>query len=98
MINCADLQLAYNYLYSELRKYFWSFEAVEALANLETATYRACPDLSEIKHALTQMKYYAYQTLFEDEDLKDAFESFEELLDSDDTTYMKLNKVNEVIQ
>ncbi len=97
MISSALLQRAYDDLYIKVRKYFWSYEAVRALADLEVATYKACPDLNEIKHTLNNFKYYAYQVLLDDEDLAETFENFEELLDSSDTVYKNLEKVNEVI-
>lgn len=97
MISCHDIQNTYNKLYAEVRRYLWDFAAVEALANLEIACYKTCPDLHEIRTALDQLSYYTHDVATEDEDLSAAVEALRELIDSDDTTYAKLNKVNEVI-
>lgn len=97
MVSSAELQNAYNNLYIEVRKYFWSYQAVCALADLEIATYKACPDLDEIRHALNTFKIFTREVLPEDEDLEVAFDDFDELLD-EDSTYTILDRVNEVIQ
>ena len=97
MISSAILQRAYDDLYIEVRKYFWSYDAVVALAELEIATYKACPDIEEIKRALNSFKYYAHDVLLDDEDLAKTFDDFEDLLDSSDTAFKNLERVNEVI-
>lgn len=98
MINYADIQNAYNDLYVEVRKYIWSFPAVEALADLEIACYQTCPDINNIKQALNRFRQYALEVMYDDEDMTETFDDFAELLDSDDTTYAKLNKVQEVLE
>jgi len=97
MISYADIQNSYNKLYKEVRKYLWDFPAVEALADLEIACYRTCQDLPEISQALDKFLLYAHDIQVEDEDLDKAVINFQKLINSDDTTYVKLNKVNEVI-
>lgn len=98
MTSYAELHKAYNDLYVEVRKYFWGFPAVEALANLEIATYKACPDVDEVRRRFNQFCVYLNEIRQEDEDLDDAVTAFQELLDDTDETFMKLNKVNEVVQ
>lgn len=97
MLNYADIQIAYNKLYTEIRRYIWSFEAVCALADLEIACYKTCPDLDEVKNAFYTFKLYAQQLFSEDEELESVFDNFEDIMNSDDTTYAKLNKVEEVV-
>lgn len=97
MISYADIQIAYNQLYKEIRKYFWDFPAVEALSNLEVACYKTCQDLPEIRLAFDKLCKFTEDIQIEDEDLDKVVTKFKDLIDSDDTTYVKLNKVNEVI-
>lgn len=98
MISYADIQHAYNKLYAEIRRYMWEFQAVEALADLEIACYKTCQDLPEIRTALSKLELYTHEVQNEDEDLDKAFQKFHEILDDADETYVKLSKVNEVVQ
>lgn len=97
MISYADIQHCYNNLYVEARKYLWDFEAVNALADLEIACYKTCQDIEEVTHALDKFLSYAYDVQIEDEDFAKAVTAFHTLLDDADSTYVKLYKVNEVI-
>ena len=97
MINFADIQVAYNNLYKQVRKYLWDFQAVEALADLEIACYRTCQDLQEISSALNRFVTYTLEVRREDADLDKAINDLQSLIDSDTSTYAKLNRVNEVI-
>lgn len=98
MISYADIQIAYNNLYKEARKYIWGFSAVEALSDLEVATYQTCPDLVSIRSALYRFRQYASDILPEDDDFTKAFDRFQDLVNGDDSVYAKLNQVKEVIQ
>lgn len=97
MISFADIQVAYNNLYKQVRKYLWDFQAVEALADLEIACYRTCQDLQEISSALNRFVTYTLEVRREDADLDKAINDLQSLIDSDTSTYAKLNRVNEVI-
>ena len=97
MISFADIQVAYNNLYKQVRKYLWDFQAVEALADLEIACYRTCQDLHEISSALNRFVTYTLEVRREDADLDKAINDLQSLIDSDTSTYAKLNRVNEVI-
>lgn len=96
MISCTDIQVMYNRLYKEVRRYIWSFQAVEALADLEIACYEACPDIHKIRAVFSRFKQYALEVLYEDEDMLEVFDRFEELINSEDTCYTPLEKVEEV--
>lgn len=98
MISNSELQLAYNDLYVQVRKYIWDFYTVNLLAELEVQTYTTCPDMNKLRSAFHEFKQSIFSTLKEDEDLRAAVDAFEELIDSDDATYAKLTKVNEVIE
>lgn len=97
MISFADIQVAYNNLYKQIRKYLWDFQAVEALADLEIACYRTCQDLQEISSALNRFVTYTLEVRREDADLDKAINDLQSLINSDTSTYAKLNRVNEVI-
>lgn len=98
MLNCATLQKAYNDLYKQIRNYMWSFQAVEAIADLEIACYKACPDLDEVRRCLNRLLQYMRDVMNDDPDLEKAVNKFQDTLSDETETYMKLNKVNEVIQ
>ncbi len=97
MISYATIQHAYNDLYVEVRKYLWEFPAVEALADLELACYQACPDLDNVRRQLSRFKSYA-RCVDDDKDLNDAISAFEDILSDADETFVKLTKLNEVVQ
>lgn len=98
MISSSEIQSTYNDLYKEIRKYIWGFDAVNALADLEIASYKACSDIYEIKKCLDKMHSYAREVEREDEDLKSAFDAFYKLLDDQSDVYVKLLKVKEDVQ
>ena len=98
MISSSEIQSAYNDLYKEIRKYIWGFDAVNALADLEIASYTACADVYEIKKRLDLLHMYAKEVERDDEDLKSAFDAFYKLLDDQSDVYVKLLKVKEDIQ
>jgi len=96
MINCADIQTGYNKLYEEVRRYIWSFQAVEALADLELACYETCLDLTQVRAAFNRFRSYALDAMYDDEELSAAFDQFEKLINSDDTSYANLYQTKEV--
>ena len=97
MINTADMQNAYIDLYKELRRYIWGYDVVEAIANLEIATYQTCPDMDVIKSRYNELEYLVKYVANDDEDLREALDDFNEVLNSGHTTYTLLRQVNEVI-
>lgn len=97
MVGSTDLQTTYNSLYTELRRYIWSFEAVNAIADLEISSYRAFADLGEVKQNLDRVALYARDIMKDDEDVKKAFDKFYDLLKDEDVTYVKLPAVREEI-
>lgn len=97
LVSFAELQNAYNKLYVEVRKYVWDFSVVAALADLEIAVYETCQDLPDIRTKFNRFKSLIMDVVYTDENLRKRLELFEELLDAE-STYVKLNQVNEVIQ
>lgn len=98
MISNTELQNAYVELYKILRNYIWDYNTVVKIADLEIACFQTCPNLGEVKFQLSRLKLSCINTIHEDEDLLGAFDEFDELLNSSNTYYVKIDKVNEVIQ
>ena len=96
-ISNLELQQLYNDLYAELRKYIWPMGTVTTIADLEIATYQACPTLDNIRNALNTLQILVRGTSAEDELLKEALETFQSSIEDVNTTYTVLNKVEEVI-
>lgn len=96
MIGSYEIQLAYNDLYVQLRKYIWDFSVVCLIADLEIASYQALPDIPSVRSCLNKLKSATYEIQRNDEDLKKAFQDFEDALTSDEV-YTKLYKVSEVV-
>lgn len=97
MIGSSILQTTYNKLYVELRKYIWSFEAVNAIADLEIACYQSFADLSAVRRNVDIVAQYARDVMKDDEDLKKAFDAFDDLLKDEEEMYVKLTAVKEEI-
>ena len=97
MLNVMYIQQAYIDLYTYLRNYIWSYDVVEKIANLEISVYKACPNIADIKHNLYELHSHIYPYFNKDEELKESYEAFEDMMDECDTTYIKLKSVNEVV-
>ena len=97
MISSSAIQNAYNGLYKELRKYIWDFSVVAALADLEIATYKRFQNLSDVRTKFYRLRSQITDVLHTDEDLKDAIDAFENILE-DQEVFVKINQVEEVLQ
>ena len=99
MIATTSLQNSYNKLYVQLRKYIWDFKMVEALAEFEIAVYQRFPDLDNVKRKFNALYSDVRHTdvFDEDEDLRSAFEVFQDKLNDVDTFYADLTTFKEVI-
>ena len=98
MVSSSELHKAYNDLYEEMRRYIWSFNTVELLADLEVATYCAFPDIRKVLSCLTKLRYAVNPTFQDDEELKKAFDKFDSVISDTDSTYVSLGSVKEVVQ
>lgn len=96
-ISNLELQQLYIDLYAEIRRYIWPIGTVSALADLEVATFQACPTLDNIRNSLKTLGILIRDVMSEDELLKEAYESFQSSIEDVNTTYTVLNKVEEVI-
>lgn len=97
MTSCYEIQSAYVDLYKQLRNYIWGFQVVDAIADLEIACYQSCPNLADVIRCLNKLSSEIVEVTKEDEDLKKSIDNMRKLLESTDSTYIKLNKVREVI-
>lgn len=99
MISAKELQKAYNTLYKCIREYIWDFETVSVLVDLEVETYKTFPDIQLVSKHLKQLEQIVrYTDVYKDDDeLKSAFDAFNELVDTDDEVYSALKTFKEVI-
>lgn len=97
MISVMDIQSAYNNLYTEMRKYIWDFDTVSKLVDLEISAYQTMPCIEDIKRNIDKLRQDTREAEKANVELKDAFDKFSELIESDDTPYKKLYQVDEVI-
>ena len=97
MISSVVIQTQYQKLYSALREYLWPFDTVELIADLEIACYQAFPAIEDVKSRISNLRREISSVLKDDEELSTQFDEFEEMLNGQDTVYLTLNKVKEVI-
>lgn len=99
MITATKLQSAYNRLYSQIRKYIWDFETVNALADLEIIVYQTFPDMSDMSDKFNILKrLISYTDVFGiDEELKQSFDNFQKEFESDTDLYAGLTTFKEVV-
>lgn len=97
LINNVDFQNCYVELYKCLREYIWDFDTVCQIADLELACYKTFPSIQEIQSCLNRLRSSVYNVVSEDNDMKDAFDAFRDVLDHTDT-YSDIYRVSEVIQ
>ncbi len=95
-VSYAEIQNAYNNLYASVRKYIWDFATVAALADLEIAIYKTCQDVPDIRIKLARLKSMLTEVMYQDEDMANKVKYLEDLI-YEDTIYVKLNKVEEVV-
>ena len=93
MVSGNDLQNAYFDLYSELRRYIWSYQDVKTLANLEIETFKRFPDVDQIRKYLNLMEMSARFVTNDDEDIKLVLDSIQ----SSEDIYAKLTEVEEAL-
>lgn len=97
MISSAEIQSAYVDLYTCLRNYIWDFRTVEYIAELEVMVYTTFPTMSDMRNKFNQLYMDVRDVCKRDEELDEACKAFQQIIDSDDIFYSKLDKVKEVI-
>ena len=93
MLSSIDIQRKYVEFYRNMRNYIWPYSAVECLADLEIETYKAFPDVNNIRKKLFELYPYIKNTLRDDEDFNSAYEDFRDALDVSCDTYLKISVV-----
>lgn len=96
MIRGTEIHNAYIHLYKYLRKYVWDIDAVCAIAEVEIASHRALPSLSEVAKSLQSLKVFLIDLFQEDEELLKAFTEFKALLLDGREVYSKLVKFSKI--
>lgn len=96
MISSNDLQTAYVNLYKQLRNYIWDYDTVERIAELEIAVHTRFPDINTVRSKFKSIEMDVRDMCQEDEELNEAVKRFNEAIQSDDSFYAKLDKLNEV--
>lgn len=97
MVDSLQLQSKYTKLYRTLIRYTWNFNTIQTLADFEVEVYTTFPDMQKLKSKLNQLKMCILPVYFNDEDIQSAYDDLEDTLNSSDETYVKLNRVQEVI-
>lgn len=92
-----DVRNSYMKLYKHLMKYTWNLSMIKSIADLEVSSYTSCVDVDDIQHNLDKVRYGA-QDVLDDEELSEAFDRFYDILDSQDTTFVNLPVIKEVVQ
>lgn len=90
MVSRAELQYAYVKLYTELRKYIWSYPTVSALADLEISVYQIVPDIDIVRNNFYRLRSLVVAMLQTDESMKKAFDRFCDTMNSGDACYSKI--------
>lgn len=96
MISYTEVRNAYDNLYVEMRKYIWSIPVVEALVDLEVASYQTCLDMNRVAACFNKLKKEV-EPLVDDEYLTKAFDKFQNIIDKHEDPYVKLYRVSEVL-
>lgn len=99
IITAASLQKSYNKLYTQFRNYVWEFDIIESLADLEVEIYQTFPDMDKVKSKYKKLRQeVSYTGAFQHyEELKEAFDTFEESLDEADELYVNIKSFKEVV-
>ena len=100
MHSASEFQILYIKLYTQLRKYIWDYSIVVQIADLEVAVYTAFPELNVVARCFDALRASVSRTdvYREDEELKEAFEEFDEAVETVDNLYLPITTFEEVIE
>lgn len=100
--NSNLLRNDYIELYKQLRKFVWSIDVIQLIADLEIGVFTAFPDIEKVKRTFQRLKQSTYYIDISDEsemeEYRSAFDTFENTLKDYADTYLNLDKVNEVVE
>lgn len=97
MVSYADIRNAYIDLYREMRRYIWDFRIVEQLVEVEIDSFQTCVDMDKLREDLRLLRQHINEVISDDEDLKDAIDAFQDIVDNETETFAKLYQVSEVL-
>lgn len=97
MVSYADIRNAYIDLYREMRRYIWDFRIVEQLVEVEIDSFQTCVDMDKLREDLRILRQHINEVISDDEDLKDAIDAFQDIVDNETETFAKLYQVSEVL-
>ena len=100
IISSQDLRNEYEKFYSRMRNYLWSYDALKALAVVESDIYTSFIDFKQLEVDLSKLYVFMKETAKSDEKLQKSYDALIELcntgLEPDAKVYSMLNKVQEV--
>lgn len=79
-------------------RYTWNFQTVKLIADLEVKCFTSCINIASIRYILQCLKGNIARVLYKDEDLKDSFDRFEDVVSNVQNSCVKLIKIEEVTQ
>ena len=77
-------------LYKALRNYFWTYDFVKVLVDLEDAVLVRFPNMSNVRSLLNKLSAMAKSCSSEDEELEKAFKSMKKLVEENDCNFAYL--------
>lgn len=97
LLNSAYFRASYERFYQEMRNYLWDLPTLEILADVQEITYQAFIDLLDLHDKLSRLYQCIRETASEDDYLKDAYDSFNDLVEEnlDTQLYCTLYQVEE---
>lgn len=87
MISNVDIRRLYINLYKQLRNYFWDYNFVKTLVDLEDACLRRFPDMTDVRRISLRLYNLCPDTRKNDEDLQSAFSDFRNVVENNDCEY-----------
>lgn len=97
-MNSSSIQNAYIDFYTVVRNYIWGFATINKLVDIEIESFQTFPDIIRLRNLLSDIRPDLESTMKDDDELKNAFDSFVKLVESDDKLYSIIDVVREVIQ
>lgn len=101
MITCSqDYQTKYDKLYEKMRSYTWDMYTVEQLANLEVEVYNAFVNKSEVMKHINKLRCTINKVSedYNDDGLKESLDQLENVASNDDSSFLRLYKIQEVLK
>lgn len=95
MISDKEIQNSYIDLYRQVRKYFWDYDTIEVIANLEIESFKKFPNKNKLLSLFNELKLSVSKVIRDDEDFKKALDDFQSVIEQSDW-YSRLKRFKEV--